>query len=160
MTLEQARKHFDIDYVRVYDKGSFAPTQQSSLPLGLYTEGSDAGLTNKDGCSVFDIRNTGELEYAVMGLIRAQEVKAGSRHTLSFDVSSTAEREMVVTAEDKDYTRYIDEKLRIGSEPAHYSFDVDFSTDMTVDLKFQLGNIGESASAGAHQVTLSNIQWS
>ena len=95
-----------------------------------------------------------------MGLIRAQEVKAGSRHTLSFDVSSTAEREMVVTAEDKDYTRYIDEKLRIGSEPAHYSFDVDFSTDMTVDLKFQLGNIGESASAGAHQVTLSNIQWS
>ena len=54
----------------------------------------------------------------------------------------------------------IDEKLRIGSEPVHYSFDVDFSTDMTVDLKFQLGNIGESASAGAHQVTLSNIQWS
>ncbi len=159
-TFADGEKHFDIDYVRVYDKGSFAPTQQSSLPLGLYTEGSDAGLTNKDGCSVFDIRNTGELEYAVMGLIRAQEVKAGSRHTLSFDVSSTAEREMVVTAEDKDYTRYIDEKLRIGSEPAHYSFDVDFSTDMTVDLKFQLGNIGESASAGAHQVTLSNIQWS
>ena len=158
-TFASGEKHFDIDYVRVYDRGSFTPTLQTSRPLGLYTEGSDAGLSNMDGCSVFDIKNVGELEYAVMGLIRAQEVKAGNTYNLSFDVTSTAERDMTVTVEDSSYERYLSETIHIGKEPLRCGYAVEFDKDMTVDLKFQLGNIGESASAGAHQVKISNIEW-
>ena len=41
----------------------------------------------------------------------------------------------------------------------HKIFDVTFDEDMSIDLKFQLGNIGEAASSGAHTVTLKNIKW-
>lgn len=153
-------RHFEIDYVRVYDLGwDFAPAPVTSLPLESYIEGAEAALVNKDGETVITVENAGTLEYAVMGLIRGKAVHAGETHTLSFDVSSTAAREMIVTAEDAAYTRYLDEKLTISPEKTHYSFDVTFTADMTVDLKFQLGNIGDAAAAGRHSVTLQNIAW-
>ena len=160
-TFANGEKHFDIDYVRVYEKNgeSFEPTPVASLPLGSYIEGADAGVTNKDGCSVVHIGNVGALEYGVMGLIRGQKVGAGEKWTLSFDVSSTAEREMIVTAEDAAYNRYINEKVAISPTQQHCSYDVTFDSDMSADLKFQLGNIGDAASIGAHDVTISNITW-
>ena len=160
-TFADGEKHFDIDYVRVYKKNGsdFAPTPQTSISMGSYIEGAQAGLTNKDGCSVFDIKNVGSLEYAVMGLIRSRQVHAGETHTLSFDVSSTAERDMIVTVEDSSYERYLSETVSISPSEKHWSFEVPFSSDMSVDIKFQLGNIGNSASAGEHQVTVSNIKW-
>ena len=94
-----------------------------------------------------------------MGLIRGQQVRAGETHTLSFDASSSAERDMVVTAEDASYTRYLDRKIRLTPETAHYSFDVTFSGDMTADLKFQRGRIGDAAACDVHSVTLRNIRW-
>ena len=159
---ENGEKQFQIDYVRVYDKGAFTPTEVSSLPLEAYIEGADASLVNKDGRTEITVRNAGTLEYAVIGLVRGKQVQTGTVYTLSFDVSSTTERDMVVTAEDKVYTRYIDEKIRITTETTHYSFDVTFPDDMTgnlADLKFQLGNISDAASLGEHTVTISNISW-
>ena len=64
-----------------------------------------------------------------------------------------------MTAEDPAYTRYLNEKLTITPDKKHYSFDVTFDADMSVDLKFQLGNIGNASSIGSHTVTLSNIEW-
>ncbi len=157
----EGEKHFDIDYVRVYEKkgSGFAPTEISSLALDNYIEGAEASVTNKEGCTVISIKNAGELEYAVMGLLRGREVKAGEKHTLGFDVSSTAERSMVVTAEDSSYTRYLDEKFTVSPEKKHYSFDVTFGSDMSADIKFQLGNIDGAAAIGEHEVTLYNITW-
>ena len=157
---ENGERRFEIDYVRVYDlDDSFVPTEVTSLPLEAYIEGADAALVNKDGKTEITVNGTGELEYGIMGLIRGNKVSAGETHTLSFDVSSSAEREMIVTAEDSAYTRYLDEKLTVTSETAHYSFNVTFSGDMNIDLKFQLGNIGNAAGIGEHTVTLSNIKW-
>lgn len=157
-TFADGARCFDIDYVRVYD-GGFAPTAVTSLPLEAYIEGADASLVNKDGETVITVQNAGSLEYAVMGLVRGQQVTAGKTYTLSFDAASSVPREMVVTAEDAAYARYLDEKLTVGSEAAHYSFDVTFDEAMSVDLKFQLGSIGDAASLGMHTVTLSNITW-
>ncbi len=66
---------------------------------------------------------------------------------------------MIVTAEDSSYTRYLDEKVTVSAEKKHFSYDVDFAADMSADIKFQLGNIGNAASVGPHEVTLSNIKW-
>ena len=149
-------KHFDIDYVRVYD-GGFSAAQISSLPLELYTEGAQASLANKDGETVITVDDTGALEYAVMGLMRGKPVRPGEVYTLSFDAESTAAREMVVTAEDGTYTRYLDERVAIGPERQHFSFSFSFPSEMKIDLKFQLGRIGD-AVLPAHTVTLRNIQ--
>lgn len=160
-TFADGEKHFDIDYVRVYDKtdDDFTPTPVSSLALGSYIEGAKAGVTNKDGCSVIHIENVGTLEYSVMGLIIAQKVNAGETWKLEFDASSTADRKMLVTAEDSEYTRYLQKEIALTTDVQHYSFDVPFEEDLSVDLKFQLGNIGDAALLGAHDVTLSNIKW-
>lgn len=157
---ENGEKHFDIDYVRVYDiNKSFVPTPVPSLPLEAYIEGADATLSNKDGETVISVRNAGSLEYGVMGLIRGNKVHSGEKHTLSFDASSTAARDIIVTAEDASYTRYLNEKITVSPDEKHYSFDVVFSEDMSADLKFQLGNIDDAASIGEHTVTLRNIKW-
>ena len=154
-------RNFDIDYVRVYKKdgSDFAPSEITSLAIDNYIEGADAAVTNKSGCTTVSIKNAGQLEYAVMGLLRGREVRAGEKHTLSFDVSSTAERAMVVTAEDSSYTRYLDKKLTITPERTHYSFDVTFEQDMSADIKFQLGNIDGASTLGEHEVQLYNISW-
>ncbi|MBR5405616.1 MAG: family 16 glycosylhydrolase [Oscillospiraceae bacterium] len=151
-------KHFDIDYVRVYD-GSFAPSQVTSLPLELYTEGSAAALANRDGETVITVTDAGTLEYAVMGLVRGKTVRAGETHTLTFDAASTAAREIVVTAEDAAYTRYLDERITVPTEKTHFSFSVTAPSDLKLDLKFQLGSIGDAASLPEHTVTLSGITW-
>lgn len=159
---DDGEKQFQIDYVRVYDKGAFTPTEVASLPLEAYIEGADASLVNKDGKTEITVRNAGALEYGVMGLIKGNNVQTGETYTLSFDVSSDAEREMIVTAEDSVYTRFLDEKLKITPEKTHYSFDVTFTENMTgnlADLKFQLGNIGDASSLSEHTVTLSDISW-
>lgn len=160
-TFANGEKHFDIDYVRVYDKkgDAFTPTEITSTALSSYIEGASATVTNKEGCSVVSIGNVGSLEYGVMGLITAQEVNAGDKWVLEFDAESTAEREMIVTVEDSVYNRYLNEKITINSQKQHFSFEVPFSNDMKADIKFQLGNIGNSADIGAHDVTLSNIVW-
>ena len=153
-------RHFDIDYVRVYSLDKpFAPTPVTSLPLEAYIEGADASLVNKDGETAVTVNDPGTLEYGVMGLIRGKQVKAGETYTFSFDAASTAAREIVVTAEDAAYTRYLDETLTLTQKDTHYSFTVTFPADMTADLKFQLGNIGNAASCGSHTVTLRNIRW-
>ena len=157
---ENGDRQFQIDYVRVYDLGdAFVPAEVTSLPLELYTEGADAALVNKDGETVITVNSTGELEYGVMGLIRGKQVQPGKTYTLEFDVSSTAEREMTVTAEDASYHRYLDETIHLTGEETHYSLPVTFDAELQADLKFQLGAIGNAASAGAHTVTLRHIRW-
>ncbi len=152
-------RHFDIDYVRVYDSGTFTPTETASLPLEAYIEGADAALTNKDGETVISVQHAGELEYAVMGLIRGKQAAAGRTYTLSFDAFADTPRSIVVTAEDASYTRYLNQKIALTEAPQHFSFEVSFPRDLTADIKFQLGNIENAAALGAHTVTLQNITW-
>lgn len=152
-------RHFDIDYVRVYDSSTFTPTETASLPLEAYIEGADAALTNKDGETVISVQHAGELEYAVMGLIRGKQAAAGRTYTLSFDAFADTPRSIVVTAEDASYTRYLDQKIALTEAPQHFSFEVSFPRDLTADIKFQLGNIENAAALGAHTVTLQNITW-
>lgn len=154
-------KHFDIDYVRVYElEGSeFVPTEITSLPLTSYIEGATASLTNKDGCTVFNIENAGTLEYGVMGLIRGKEVHGGEKMTVEFDAVSTVPRDIIVTVEDQEYNRYLDKKISISPESQHFSFEVEYPADMKADLKFQLGNITSASSLPSHEVTISNIKW-
>lgn len=160
-TFANGEKHFDIDYVRVYSKDDddFTPTPVTSAALGSYIEGSEAYVFNKDGKTLVHIDSVGTLEYGVMALLTARKVSSGDTWRLEFDADSTAEREMTVTAEDTEYTRYLSETVTISPEKKHFSFDVDFDHDMSADIKFQLGNIGNASSVGQHEVYLYNVKW-
>ena len=45
------------------------------------------------------------------------------------------------------------------STHAHYHYDLTFDVNNIVDVKFQLGNIGNADDLGEHSVTVSNIKW-
>ena len=154
-------KKFQIDYVRVYEntQSDFSPSEIKSAALKSYMEGSTAALKNMDGYSEFTIENVGTLEYSVMGLIPAQKVKAGERYRLSFSISSSADREAVITVEDSSYERYLDKKITLSADRQSLTHDVEFERDMSVDIKFQLGNIGNAACVGMHTVKISDIKW-
>ena len=66
---------------------------------------------------------------------------------------------MTVTVEDAAYTRLMEEHIMLTNEPKEYSFAVSSDQAQTLDLKFQLGSIGDAAELGTHKVTLSNIIW-
>ncbi len=161
-TFADGERHFEIDYVRVYapNDAQMKPTEITSLPLELYSEGADAELHNRDGKTEITVRNPGTLPYGVMGLIRAKQVQPEKTYVLSFDASSTIAREMLVTAEDAAYQRYLEQTILLTPEQTHYTLEVTFPAAMTADLKFQLGNLGNAAEIGAHTVTLKNISWS
>ena len=66
---------------------------------------------------------------------------------------------MIITVEDSAYTRYLDEKVSVSAADTAYSYDITFTGEMSADIKFQLGNIGNAAAVGAHDVTISDISW-
>ncbi len=154
-------KQFQVDYVRVYENtnSDFKPTSIKSSALKSYIEGATAGLTNMDGYTEISIENVGTLEYSVLGILPAQEVKAGENWQLTFGINSTAEREAIITVEDTAYNRYLGEKVNLTTEKQYMTYNVTFEDDMSADIKFQLGNIGNSATMGAHTVTISDIKW-
>lgn len=158
---ENGEKQFQIDYIRVYKntQSDFAPSEIKSAALKPYIESSAASLKNMDGYTEFTIENVGSLEYGIMGLIPAQKVKSGERYRLSFGISSTMEREAIVTVEDQAYNRYLDKKIQLTKEIQFLSYDVNFEKDMSADIKFHLGNIGNSSDIGLHTVIVSDIKW-
>lgn len=158
---ENGEKQLQIDYVRVYEntQSDFTPAKIKSSALKSYIEGATAGLINKDGFTEISIENVGTLEYGVLGILPAQKVKAGECWRLSFGINSTADREAVITVEDTSYTRYLDKKITITSEKQNMTYDLTFENYMSADIKFQLGNIGNSASLGNHSVIISDIKW-
>ena len=159
-TFADGERHFDIDYVRVYDMAGkeMVPSLVTSLPLELYTEGADASLQNRDGETEITVRSPGTLPYGVMGLIRGVSVTAEKTYRLSFDASATVSREMLVTVEDASYQRYLEKTITLTPEQTHYDLELTIPADMQADIKFQLGNL-DAASAAAHTVMLRNIQW-
>ena len=62
-------------------------------------------------------------------------------YEFSFDVKASQDNEtLLVTMEDVNYTHYFDAKdLAVGTEWTTYSYDLRYTDDLNVTLKFQLG---------------------
>lgn len=158
---ENGPKEFEIDYVRVYQKNGVErqPTELTCESLKAYIEDGIGSLKNSDnGCNI-NIKSVGTKEYSVMGILENRKVQTEKTYSLDFDIWSTADREMVLTVENASYDRYLDEKINLTSEPAHYHYDLTFDVNNIVDVKFQLDNIGNADDLGEHSVTVSNIKW-
>ncbi|HBI84989.1 MAG TPA: hypothetical protein DDX71_01690 [Ruminococcus sp.] len=158
-TFADGEKHFDIDYVRVYQTAdSFAPSEVASLPLELYAEGADADLMNRGDCTIVTVRKTGTLPYGVMGLLRGQKFDADTRYQVSFTASSSVPREMLVTLENSAYDRLHEQTCQLTENFQEYSFTFDADTAQRLDLKFQLGAVGDAASLPEHHVKIGFIR--
>ena len=79
---------------------------------------------------------------------------AGCAQGLSNDILT----KMGVYAFSNSCNRYtLDETINIGTEDSEYSFNISFSSDMLVDIKFLVGKINDDTQDIEHTITLSNI---
>jgi hypothetical protein len=92
-----------------------------------------------------------------MGLFRGKNVAAGVPVTLKFTADSSAARDMIVTVEDSAYTRFFEKTCHLTPGLQEYTETFTVPESMAVDLKFQLGNIGDAADCGPHTVRLYDI---
>ena len=159
VTFADGEKHFDIDYVRIYDLADgYSATWLTSLYLNTHLEGGDAVITGRKNYNAFDIYSTGSCSRGVSGVIRDTSFRKGQTYTLSFDVSSSVSREMTVSAEDSKQKRWLNETFSIGTGQQHYRYTVTVPEDMQLDIYFELGDIGGASKLGSHKVTVSNIK--
>ena len=155
-------KELEVDYVRVYQKDGIThtPSAPSQVAMkGYFMEGGQGLLSNTDSGTTVSISEVGTQQYSAMATLENIDVKKGKTYELDFDVISTAKRPMIVTAENAVYDRFLEKEVTVNGTNTHYHYECTFENDEKIDLKFQLGNIGDASAVGAHDVVISNLKW-
>ncbi|MGM0523109.1 MAG: carbohydrate binding domain-containing protein [Bacillota bacterium] len=142
--LRNGRFNQGLEYFGVHNQGDHEPTSVATLGV-------------EAGAFVADIENTGWEPWHLMLMQNALTLKAGETYTVSFDASSTVERQVDVVVENAGYHRYFSDIVTLTEEMQTFEYTFDMTDDDTVDFKFLLGAIDEVADLPAHQVTIDNI---
>ncbi len=148
------------------------PTPEIELKNGTFDNGVDGWLAwswqkgdnlisdvkVEDGKAVIPVPELkGGLEtWAVQFRQRGPELKLAKdgEYKLSFEISSTVEREAEVVVQNYAYGRTLSEKIAIGPETTKFEYTFKAAADELVELNFLLGKYGEYA---AHNVLIDNI---
>ena len=162
-TFADGPKKMEVDYVRVYQKNgeTYIPDEPSQISMKSYVmEGGDGSVSNSDSGTSVKVNSPGDQPYSIMACVENLNVKASKTYGIDFDIVSDRNRNFVLTAENSEYERFLDETLSISGEKKHFHFDLTPETDESLDIKFQLGNTDETAlNAGAHEVLISDFEW-
>jgi len=142
--LRNGRFNQGLEYFNVHNQGDHEPTSVATLGV-------------EAGAFVADIENAGWEPWHLMLMQNALTLKAGETYTVSFDASSTVERQVDVVVENAGYHRYFSDIVTLTEEMQTFEYTFDMTDDDTVDFKFLLGAIADVADLPAHQVTIDNI---
>ncbi len=162
-TFANGPKKMEVDYVRVYQKNgeAYTPDEPSQKYMKSYVmEGGDGSVSNSDSGTAVKVDSPGDKPYSIMACVENLKVKASKTYGIDFDIVSSSGRNFVLTAENSEYVRSLDETLSINGEKKHFHFDLTPDTDESLDIKFQFGNTDETAvSAGNHEILISDFEW-
>ena len=148
-------KNMTVDYVRVYAKDGVKgnPAEVVNPPLKLYTmEQGTATLTNGDAGAHIEITSTGNQPYSVMAAKEGIEFKAGKTYDIDITVSPERARDVEITLEDSEYTRYFDETFPVTFFDDRIHFQYAPTVDRKLDLKIMLGNV--NGSTGTNSINI------
>ncbi len=99
-----------------------------------------------------NIENAGNETWSIQVYQENMKLSKGVTYVLSFDASSTADREIEVAVENAGYHRYFEKLVSLHSEMNSYNFEFVMTGDDTVTLKFLLGKFAQ-----AHEITIDNV---
>ncbi|WP_394217741.1 carbohydrate binding domain-containing protein [Halobacillus trueperi] len=99
------------------------------------------------------IENAGNETWSVLTEQKNLSFSKGAAYTLSFDAKSTLARDIEVTLENANYTRYLSEKVTLNEDMEHYEFEFEMVKDDVTSLKFLMGQV-----AGAHDIYIDNVR--
>ncbi|MDE6606826.1 MAG: carbohydrate binding domain-containing protein, partial [Lachnospiraceae bacterium] len=80
-------------------------------------------------------------------------------YIFSFDVRAGKETDaLLVTMEDAGYYQHVSKpNLQVGTDWTHYEYDLRFTDDMDLALKFQIGGVSEACTMDFRNVRLSAV---
>ena len=128
----------------------------------FYTNGGKGSLEWKDEQLVVNIQDNGKVEHGVQIYYDGFAVNQGSVYELSFDVSSTIERQIDCRIQKNggDYHAYKLETLDLTPDTQHV--DIEFTMEETSDpaprFCFNMGFTEESKSYSDHTITFDNFE--
>ncbi|MDP4089212.1 MAG: carbohydrate binding domain-containing protein, partial [Bacillota bacterium] len=140
-----------VDYTGV----DIYPLKNGNFSQGLtgwqniLDSGGTASFSAADGPAKIDITNPGLNPWSVMLMQDNMSLVKGIEYTLSFRAKSSVNRNMLVTLENAAYTRAFEAQgLNLTTEWQTFSYTIKPSVSEALALKYQLGNVDNTAANG------------
>lgn len=131
-----------------------------SSGLSLWTNyihyDADAGITVENGEVRAAIRSEGNESWSAILEQPNLDLHKEVVYELSFDARSTKEREIEVTIENAQYTRFFSKTLKLNDQMQTYSYEFSMPEDDLVSFKMLLGKNALSP-VGNHDVFIDNV---
>ena len=126
-----------------------------------YENGGKFTIEAVDGAMVADIEKIGSVEHGCQIYYDGFTMAKGCVYTVSFDVTSTVERQVEwrVQVNGGDYHAYASEKITIGPETQTITkeFTMEENSDPSPRFVVNMGCFEEVGDLPAHQITFDNI---
>lgn len=144
--------------VNIIPNGTF--DEVSSSWGGFAQEGAEGTIEQKDGVLVCDIEKVGDQSWGFQASCSSGfALYQGGKYKLTFDISSTIERELAygIQLNSGDYRAYVSDNIMVDEETQTVSitFTMTNETDLAPALFFNMGNYG--VELDPHTVTIDNV---
>ncbi|AJD92453.1 licheninase [Jeotgalibacillus malaysiensis] len=117
---------------------------------------TDATVQSVDGQALIQIGQQSVEPWGVQLYHENLSLLPGKTYTLKFDASSTVDRKIEVTLEDKWYNRSLSEVVELTEDQQTYEFSFTANTTEILSLKFLLGTVAGEANE-AHDIKIDNV---
>src|SRR5690606_28698838 len=123
-----------------------------------FTQGGAAAFSGAGGEAVINVTNAGTAGWNVMLNQSGLQLEGGLFYVLSFDASSSVNRDIEVSLENTGYVRrFFSGSLPLNGEKQRFEYVFRMPADEVVALKIMTGKTAQSP-AGAHQVMIDNVK--
>lgn len=155
----------DIDYSKVdiypLKNGDFSLGANGLMNWELFpnTVGDAASsISVENGEVKIAITNPGAYGYSIMLNQGNMNLSNGVEYKIAFDARSTADRNILVTAENATYKAYLSKTIALSATTTHYEYTFVMPNDDNVALKIQMGKVDANVPAIA-EIFIDNVQF-
>jgi beta-glucanase (GH16 family) len=155
--IRTSNRNVDFSGVDMY------PIRNGDFHFGLsgwepFTQGGAATFSGAAGEAVIDVTNAGSAGWNIMLNQSGLRLEGGLSYVLSFEASSSVNRDIEVSLENAGYVRrFFSGPLALNGEKQRFQYVFRMPMDEVVALKVMTGKTAQSP-AGAHQVKIDNLK--
>ncbi|MHA6485186.1 carbohydrate binding domain-containing protein [Paenibacillus sp. strain BS8-2] len=159
----------DISLVRTSNRNvdfsgiDLYPVKNGEFYFGLdgwepFTQGGAATFSGAGGEAVIDVTNVGSAGWNIMLNQSNLQLAGGLSYVLSFEASSSVDRDIEVSLENAGYVRrFFSGSLPLNEEKQRFEYTFRIPADEILALKIMTGKTAQSPS-GAHEVKIDNVR--
>jgi beta-glucanase (GH16 family) len=157
----------DIVLIKTSDKPDYGNMDLFPLKNGDFENGftswsqyvhydANAAITLENGEAKAAIGSEGNETWSVILQQENMPLAKGVLYEVSFEARSTKQRDIELSVENAQYTRFLSEKIALTEQNQHYSFTFTMPMDDLAALKFLMGKSSPSP-VGAHDIFIDHV---